>query len=302
MSYQPPFPSGPQPGRSTPIPGGGPRSTPIGDGPFSAPNDGPPTPSEFLGNATPTNMPPPGSIGQFGVPQPFGTPQPYQAPAKRRRSWGGLLLTIIIVGATATGIGVAVWGAMKAKDTVDRVTNAAGDAASIADEYSDERLSDNDREVLGLTGNEQYMWEGEAMAKVAAAFDAAIPGTPTKFTEMNFYTDYSFTTAQNPQLADHLDRYGWRVGEVSAPEAQSNDDEATAKAFGIDEMDWALLAQIVAEAPRELDVEQGTVSYVFVSRDTFTEGAPLVARIYVDGPRSSGYIVVDGQGNILAKY
>ncbi len=295
MSYQPPFSSGPQPGRSTPIPGNGPRSTPIGDGPFSAPQDGPPTPSEFLGTATPTNMPPPGTMGQFGVPQPFGMPQPYQASAKKRRSFGGCLLTIIILGATAAGIGAAVWGVMKANDAVDKAT-------STADEYSDERLSNNDREVLGLTGGEQYMWEGEAMAKVAAAFDAAIPGTPTMFTEMNFYTDYSFTTAQNPQLPDHLDRYGWRVGEVSAPEAQSNDDEAPGKVFSVDEMDWALLAEIVAEAPRELDVEQGTVSYVFVSRDMFLDGTPVVARIYVDGPRSSGYIEVDGQGNILAKY
>ena len=44
------------------------------------------------------------------------------------------------------------------------------------------------------------------------------------------------------------------------------------------------------------------MSYVFVSRDMFLDGTPVVARIYVDGPRSSGYIEVDGQGNILAKY
>jgi hypothetical protein len=299
MSYQPPFPSGPQPGRSTPIPGGGPRSTPIGDGPFSAPaQDGPPTPSEFLGGVTPTDMPPPGAMGQFGVPQPFGMPPTYQRP-KAKRSFGGCLLTLIIVGATAGGIGAAVWGVMKAKDTVDKVST---NAQHIADEYSDERLSDNDRAALGLTDGEQYLWEGMGMGKVALVLDAAIPGTPTMFTEIDFYTDYSFATAQNPQLPDHLDRYGWRVGEVSTPEPQSNDADAPGKVFNVTDVNWSAIAQAVLDAPRELNVEEGKVSYVFVSRDMFADGTPVVARIYVDGPRSSGYVEVDSAGNVLAKY
>ncbi len=234
----------------------------------------------------------------FGVPQPFGVPPTYQRP-KSKRSFGGCLLTLIIVGSIAAGIGAAVWGVMKAKDSVDKVTN---DAQNVANEYSDERLSDNDRAALGLTDGEQYLWEGMGMGKLALAFDAAIAGTPTMFTEINFYTDYSFATAQNPQLPDHLDRYGWRIGEVSTPEAQSNDGDAPAKVFNVTDVSWSAIAEAVLDAPRELSVEQGTVSYVFVSRDMYTDGTPVVARIYVDGPRSSGYIVVDGQGNILAKY
>lgn len=280
MSYQPPYPPGPPAGRSTPIPGSG----------------GALTPSEFLGS-TPTTTDIPGS-GPPPTPTPFPYGRPPQPPRKKSFNWGFWIMTVIIVGSTLLGIGAAVWGVIKANDAVDHANQAADDAVDIADEYTDPQLSDNDRAALSLT-TEQYLWEGAAMYQLVAAFDNGIIGSPTMFTEVDFYSDYGFAVAQNPQLPDHLDRYSWRVGQIDAPDPESNDADAPSKVFSINDMDWAVLATVVQQAPGMLNVEQGEIIYVSVSRDMFQDGAPVVGRIYVSGPRSSGFVEVGADGTVL---
>lgn len=275
MSFQPPYPPGPPSGRSTPIPG----------------SSGALTPSEFLGSTpTPTDIP--GSPTMPVIPT---MPQPAR---KKSRNWGFSFMMLIIVGSTLLGIGAAVWGVMKANDAVDHANQVTEDAIDIADEYTDPRLSDNDRAALSLS-SEQYLWEGAAMYQLMSTFDSNIVGVPTMFTEVDFYSDYGFAVAQNPQLPDHLDRYSWRVGQIDTPEPQTNDADAPNKVFSINDMDWAVLATVVQQTPGLLNVEQGEIIYVSVSRDMFTDGAPVIARIYVSGPRSSGFVEVAADGTVL---
>jgi hypothetical protein len=49
-------------------------------------------------------------------------------------------------------------------------------------------------------------------------------------------------------------------------------------------------------------VEEGAVTHVSVSRDTFSGDHQVVIRMYVSGPRSSGFIEADANGNILNVY
>ncbi|MDO8389152.1 MAG: hypothetical protein Q7V57_01585 [Actinomycetota bacterium] len=283
MSYEPPFPPGGQRPRSTPIPGDVPFQSPI--------QDAPPTPAEFLGAPTPTDLAPPMHDAR-AVPTNTVNLVPH---GRKSRGGAGMLVMAIIVISMVIGIGAAVWGVIQATKTVETASNTA-------DEYSNPQLSDNDREALGLVDGEHYLWEGGAPAALAVVLDGAIPGTPTNFTSIDLYTDYSFATAQDPTRPDRLDRYSWRIGEVGAPEPQQNDATAPSKVFTITDMNWGLLAQRVAEAPSVLNVEDGEVTYVFVSRDSFDDAAPVVARIYVTGPRSSGYLVVGADGTILESF
>jgi len=264
MSYQPPFASGDN----------RPRSTPISNDAFIAPpmqEPVPPTVSSFLGNDVPT--------------------QPAFAGPKRKRSWGCGIVGLVIVAAGIAGIAAAVTGVMKAKDSVDKALNQ-----SI--ELSDPNLSDNDRAVLGLTGSEQTMFEGSAPGAVAAAFDAAIPGEPTMLLEMLLYPDYAFATAQNSILPDHFDEYGWRTGTVGAPSPEQNDAEAANAVFSVSEVNWAGLSALVADAVNVTKVEQGAVTHVSVSRDTFSPDLAIVIRVYVTGPRSSAFIEADADGTV----
>lgn len=233
----------------------------------------PPTPGMFLGNQMPQ--------------QPTFVP-----PPKRRRSWGAILVAILIVGGTLAGIGAAVYGVLKAKDAADTAINHSN-------EVSDPHLSSNDREALGLAGNEQFLFEGGAPAAITAALDNGIPGQPTSFTMLSLYSDYAIATAQNPTLPDHLDQYIWRTGSLGSSTPQPSDAEAPTMAFTVDAVDWVAISNLVADAVRISKVEQGEVSYLIVQRDTFTAELPMVVRIYVNGPRGSAYIQAAADGTVI---
>ncbi|MGB8858645.1 MAG: hypothetical protein WCC60_05290 [Ilumatobacteraceae bacterium] len=278
MSYQPPFPTGGQP----------PRSTPISGEMFQAPPSAgaPPTPGQYLGTQAPQPQMP-------QMPQmPQGMPT-IAFPSRPSRGWLGWLITLIILG----GVGIGSWAIYKA---VSKAANVANDAVNNANEVSDPHLSTNDRSALGLTGNEQFLYDGAAMAAVTTVLDNGIAGQPTAFTQIGLYSDYAIATAQNPTLPDHLDQYTWRTGKLGSGSPQSNDAEAPTKVFTIDQVQWAAVSAVVANAVPLSKVEEGEISYVLISRDSFTDGAPVVVRIYVNGPRASAYIQVAADGTVIS--
>jgi hypothetical protein len=259
-----------QPNRSTPLPGE----------PFQAPQEtAPPTPSAFLANQ-------PGP-GQFGGGTPIAVPAE-RPPVKKDRNWGLRLFMLMIVLSVVGGIGAAVYGVMRAKDAVDNAFDA-----------SDPELSGNDRSELGLDSDEPFLWVGEAPAAVAAALDNAIAGQPTGFLEISLYPDYAIATAQNPSLPDHFDRYTWRAANVDAGTPMPNDAAAATMAFSIEQMDWAALARVAADAVSISKVEQGEISHITVARDIFGDAPDLVARIYVSGPRSSAFVQIAADGTVI---
>jgi len=266
VSYQPPFPPGDNRPRSTPIPGHA----------FVAPamqEPVPPTVGAFLGNDAPT--------------------PPVFVASRRRRSWGSTIISLIIVGGIAAGIAPAVIGVMKARESVSKAIQQSND-------LSNPNLSNNDLASLGLTGNEQTLFQGGAPSAVAASLDNAAPGQPTMFLRMLLYPDYAFATAQNSTLPDHFDEYHWRSGRIGTPSPQDNDAEAANEVFSIDQVNWAGLSSLVADAVNVSEVEQGTVTHVSIGRDTFSADLPVVIRVYVDGPRSSAYVEADANGTVIA--
>lgn len=233
----------------------------------------PPTPGVYLGNQ--------GPLPTIAYPT-----------AKRSRSWGGYLMTLIILGA----VGVGSWAVYK---TVSKATGAANDAINQGNEVSDPHLSSNDRNALGLSGDEQFLYDGAAAAAITTALDNGIAGQPTAFTQIGLYGDYAIATAQNPSLPDHLDQYMWRTGSLGTASPQPSDAAAPTMTFTVDEIDWTAVSAVVANAATLSKVEQGEVSYVVVQRDTFTADLPVVVRIYVNGPRGSAYIQVAADGTVV---
>ena len=195
---------------------------------------------------------------------------------------------------TLGGVGVGVWAAVKGVST-------ANDATERANQLSDPHLSNDDRTALGLTGGEQNLWEGEGMARMAAVFDASIAGEPTNFTQITFYSDYSFAIAQHPTVPNQLDQYGWRLGVVDPPTPQSNDDDAPNMVFTIDQVNWSAIAGVAAQANSLLGITDGEISHIMVDKGIFSDGNVTV-RIYVTSPRASGYIEVAADGTVLATY
>ena len=156
MSFAPPSPSNPEPTPTGFPSAGGPpssRSTLIpgtdAPSPFAAPGaPGAPTTSQFLGGLGPDGQPGQAGPGSspFGQQSPFATQTPYQpapgmqyaplAPTKRR-SGGGLLLALLIIG-PVIGITVGVWAFLRARDASDQAEQILDDAQQTVDSILDD--------------------------------------------------------------------------------------------------------------------------------------------------------------------
>lgn len=300
-------------------PPGRPRSTPIpgisdGDTAFGSPLPGnsgavPQTPSEFAAGQ-PATQPgghafPPGPMMGAGMPAPGGYAPPpggfgagpyggfpsgvpnYSVPKKGRSPLGCLLLLIVFIG-PAIGVGVGIWAFFKARDAVDQATD-----------LSDLDLSDDDLEALGLPDTVDTLWgPGAAQALIDAYTDEL--GDPMRLTEVLIYGDYAFATVQDPNTPTHIDEYGWRSGKVGSPDPQTNDPDLETKLFASTDVNWGLVNVLTEATPAALGVEEGEVTHVIVTRTGFGEGV-VVIRVYVTGPRDSGYLEADAMtGAVLA--
>ena len=231
---------------------------------------GVPTPGVFLGNQG-VEVPPPVKV-------------------KKDRNFGFWIVAALIFVPTAVGIGAAIWGVLAAKDAVDK-------ANDVIDTISIPNFPDASTGGNGDAGISQLLDGGPAAT--VAALDAGIPGDPTNFVEIVLYPGYAFGTAQDPVQLDHIDRYQWQDGVLGAPSPQTNDPDATSKAFTIDAVNWTVIAALAADAPRAAAVEQGEVTHIFITRDVFNEAHDVVVRIYITGPRGSAFIEATPDGTVL---
>ena len=217
---------------------------------------------------------------------PMGMPmQGGYFPTKRKRSpLGCLFLCVLLIG-PAIGIGFAIWGVLKARDAINQV-----------EDLSDPGLSSGELSALGLGPEIETLFDPGAAPAVVAAFEDRIGGNPTRFTQLLFYTDYSFADAQDPTQPTHIDEYPWRAAKVGSPSPQSNVDDLESKLFSSSDVNWSAIAPVVSQAATLTNVEQGTISHMMVTRPN---GAVEVF-VYVSGPRSSGYLQLDANANVIA--
>lgn len=216
------------------------------------------------------------------------------ATPRRRRNWGALFVGFIIVVGIAA-VGVAIFVVIEVTESVDTAINQSN-------ELSNPDLSPDDLATLGLTGNEQFLFEGDAPRAVAAALDAGIPSDPTNFLELRIFPDYAFGTAQSSTQPDHFDSYGWRTGTVNAPTPEPNDAAAATMVFTIDPVNWAAIGALAADAVRLTNVEQGAVSHVTIDQNSFSSDRAIMVRIYVTGSRSNSFIESDANGTVIQIY
>lgn len=322
MSFSPPTPPNPNQGSGGPL-GGPPRSTPIPG--TSTPIPGsfgaapPPTPTEFFNTPTDgTFQAAPG--GAFGD-------QP-----KRSRSWGPVVLMVLVFGLPIAGMGVGVWAWLRGRDDAERadqlVDEAQASVDSVLQQAQDvlDSLSVPAIPVVTLPGVTlpgvtvpgasvpaattpaattpavalSLFAEGGAPA-VMAAFDAAISGEPTRYMQVILYPDYAFATAQDANIPTHVDEFPWRDGVVgaSSPVTLVGSGDLEAALFAGTDVDWAVIARAIAEAPALANVEEGAVSHVIVDRSVFTDDFAVVVRVYVTGPRGSAYLNYTPTGEFI---
>jgi hypothetical protein len=145
-------------------------------------------------------------------------------------------------------------------------------------------------------------------ARAIAAIEDKVGATPAKVTEVDVYPEYLSLEAQDPALPDHIDDYEWRDDEVapSTPVQLSGPQEdVDASLFPTSAVRWTALPAMVRNAERAalhnkpLRIEQPRANYVIVDRSSSSaDDGRVLVRIYIGGPRRSGYVEMTASGEI----
>lgn len=149
-----------------------------------------------------------------------------------------------------------------------------------------------------------------AAADAITAIERAVGASPARVTDVTLYPEYVFAEAQDPEIPDHIDRYQWRDDDVPAPEPvqlSGPQEDVDAALFPTSSVRWQGLAEMVRAAERAalrnepLRIESPRASYVSVNRSTSSDDdGTVLVRVYISGPRRSGYVEMTATGDIRA--
>lgn len=153
---------------------------------------------------------------------------------------------------------------------------------------------------LSVPGPVDLFADGQARAMVAEVAEAR-GADPLRVLKAAIYPTYSFVQVQDPSRAENVDEYAWRDGRLQgdpAPVRLVGDGDLEANLFSSDEVRWNTIPRLVAGAVEATGVEDGEVSHVIVQRDLPFSDA-VVIRVYVTGPRQSGFLEADANGDVI---
>ncbi len=145
-------------------------------------------------------------------------------------------------------------------------------------------------------------------ARAMVAIERAVGASPAQTREVDVYPEYLDLEAQDPNNAEHIDDYEWRDGEVGPAEAvqlTGPQEDVDASLFPTSAVPWTRLASIVRDAERAalhnspLRIEEPRAHYVIAERSTSSaDDGRVLLRIYINGPRRSGYVEATATGEI----
>lgn len=183
------------------------------------------------------------------------------------------------------GLTVAVRGVVQSR-------SEAGDG------INDPTLSDSDRRTIGVQGGAEYLWEVGAAAELGAYLEGQLPGTPTRFLEMNIYTDYAFATSQDPEDPSVAVHAEWRRDEFTTARVPLDSSASQLPTFAASDVPWWTLPGLMEQAVKRLDVTDADVRYLQIDAGLYgTDGFTM--RFYVSSAKSlGGYVIANAKGVI----
>ncbi len=144
--------------------------------------------------------------------------------------------------------------------------------------------------------------------RAMAAIERAVGASPAQVTDVDVYPEYLDVKAQDPTNAEHIDEYEWRDGEVGPPtpvQLSGPQEEVDASLFPTSVVQWKRLPDLVRAAEQAalhnspLRIEQPQAQYALTERSTSPDDdGRVLIRIYINGPRRSGYVEMAANGDI----
>lgn len=206
-------------------------------------------------------------------------------PERTRKPYFAAFALSAVLVIAVVGLVIAVRGVVQSR-------SEAGDG------INDPALSDSDRQMIGAKGDVKYLWEVGAAAELGAYLEGQLPGAPTRFLEVNIYTDYAFATSQDPadpSVAVHAE---WRRDEFTTARVPLDSSASQLPTFAASDVPWSTLPGLMEQAVKRLNVTDADVRYLQIDAGLYgTDG--LTMRFYVSSAKSlGGYVIADATGEI----
>lgn len=131
-------------------------------------------------------------------------------------------------------------------------------------------------------------------------------GVPIRAMRLVLYPTYALLDAQDPKNRTDVDSYTLMNGvikSVSPVPLGANQAKLERVLFSIEDVNFALLASLVHSAEGTLAIDEAKPSHIIIERDLFGTKQQPVIKVYVSGPRGSGYVEysLDGKKLRIAK-
>jgi hypothetical protein len=120
--------------------------------------------------------------------------------------------------------------------------------------------------------------------------------------ELVLYPGQAIFELRDAVARDNVDRYILRPTGLSEPDPErlsSRDKkELDAAVFPLSDVDFKLVPELVADAQKKLDYDNGKVTHVIIDK-FFPFRKALGFRVYVSSERDSGYVNYDARGKLI---
>jgi len=206
-------------------------------------------------------------------------------PERARRPYVAAFALSAVLVIAVVGLTVAVRGVVQSRSEAGNGIN-------------DPTLSDSDRRMIGAQGDAEYLWEVGAAAELGAYLEGQLPGTPTRFLEMNIYTDYAFATSKDPEDPSVAVHAEWRRDEFTTARVPLDSSASQLPTFAAYDVPWRTLPGLMEQAVERLNVTDADVRYLQIDAGLYgTDG--LTMRFYVSSAKNlGGYVIADATGVI----
>jgi hypothetical protein len=205
-----------------------------------------------------------------------------------------------VFAVAVVAIAVAVLVFANDSESVDgtRAPTAAGTVSSenVAPPITVETTSPDEPEPEP----EPSLFTGTRIAEIVGEVAAARGVDPVRMYSVAVYPGYLFAQVQDPAIPDNVDEYHWR-SQLDDPEPVrlNASDDLEAGLYSSHEVDWSAIPALVGRALASLDIDGGEATLVIVERP-LPFSTDIRMRVFVNGPRTSGYVDADANGMIFS--
>jgi hypothetical protein len=221
----------------------------------------------------------------------------------RTRWWVTLLVTALLIGTLAIG-GVAVYRRLRtARHASEHAPPAAtvrditAATASIARTTAVATTTGSASGGAVLAGGASNLLAAGVAAALAPLLEQAIGGDPTPFTSVDIYPDHAVATARDPTDPTRTQQFTFQAGGVTADPPRQEAIDVSAALFTVADLDWNVLATLIAAASARAGRPEDSVTHVVVQRWGFDPTFPMRILVYLDG---GTFVEAAADGRILA--